>query len=351
LSGEIEYVRPPQPLRGRIELQDYDDRWPVLYEREEQRLRGVLRDRIVRIAHAGSTSVAGLPAKPIVDIVLEVPDTRQEAEYVPDLEAAGYVMTIREPGWFEHRLFKGPDTNINLHVFPQACSEVDRMLVFRDWLRTYRPDRDLYLRAKRALAARDWEYVQDYADAKSEVVGEVTRRALVGAAARENAEWCDLNADAGEFRNGFWFSGVRTPPYYPDAVTLRPGVAIADALAEIDTSPGCSIKDSFDDLEPAGFRRLLRAHWLVGRRERLPEPAGEFVFEGEDVAVLVGKGIAHRSTHVTGLSNLVPGCPWADAAATACTVWGHGTVVGYEATIPEQAEAVGALTVWTNEPA
>jgi GrpB-like predicted nucleotidyltransferase (UPF0157 family) len=337
MSGDVEYVRPRPRLQGRIELADYDPHWPELYAREEARLRRVLGERVVRVAHAGSTSVPGLPAKPIVDIVLEVPDTRDEAAYVADLEAAGYTLTIREPDWFEHRLFKGPDTNINLHVFPRACSEFDKMLVFRDWLRADDEDRRLYERSKRELAARDWEYVQDYADAKTEVVAAVMRRAYVGAAARENAEWCDLHAEAGEFSDGFWLSRVRTPQFYPDAVTLRPGVDIGEILAEIDTSPGCSLKDSFDDLDPAGFERLFRAHWLVGRRETLPEPPWPS---------LDGKAIAHRSARVVGLSNLEPGVEWAAAAAVACTVWDQATVVGYEREVPAGAEPVGTLSVW-----
>jgi GrpB-like predicted nucleotidyltransferase (UPF0157 family) len=324
-----EYVRPQQRLTSRIAIVEYDAEWPALYAREEERLRRVLGDRVVRLEHAGSTSVPGLPAKPLIDIVLEVPDTSDEGAYVDDLEAAGYPLTIREPEWFEHRLFKGPDTNVNLHVFPRACSEVDRMLIFRDWLRAYAPDRELYARAKRDLAARDWEYVQDYADAKTDVVMEIARHALVGAAARENAEWCALP----EHGDGFRFSRVRTPQYFPDAVTLRPGVDVQDILAAIDTSPGCSIKDSFDDLEPPGFRRLFRAHWLVGRRETLPQAA------------------AHASEHVTGLYNLQREADWANAAAIACAQTGRGTVVGYERNVPAGAEAVGTLSVWTNEPA
>src|SRR5215510_5930712 len=95
----VEYVRPQQPLRGRIVLVDYDERWPSLYAREQERLRRVLGDRIVRVAHAGSTSVPGLPAKPIVDIVLEVSDAGDELAYVGALEAAGYTLTIREHSW------------------------------------------------------------------------------------------------------------------------------------------------------------------------------------------------------------------------------------------------------------
>ena len=77
--------------------------------------------------------------------MLVVADTRDEDAYVPQLEAAGYVLRIREPDWFEHRCFKGPDTNVNLHTFSDGCEEVDRMLAFRDWLRTHDDDRDLYL--------------------------------------------------------------------------------------------------------------------------------------------------------------------------------------------------------------
>jgi GrpB-like predicted nucleotidyltransferase (UPF0157 family) len=166
-----------QPLSKPIEIREYDPEWPVLYAREEKRIRSILGERVVRIEHAGSTSVAGLPAKPIIDIVLEVPDSSQETHYARDLEAAGYPLSIREPDWFEHRQFKGPDTNVNLHVFSAGCDEVERMLRFRDHLRTHADDRGRYAQAKRELAARDWTYVQQYADAKTEIVREILGRA------------------------------------------------------------------------------------------------------------------------------------------------------------------------------
>jgi GrpB-like predicted nucleotidyltransferase (UPF0157 family) len=165
------------PLERPIKICDYDPDWPSLYAREEARIRSALGERAVRVEHAGSTSVPGLPAKPIVDIVLEVPDSADEPSYVPELEAAGYVLRIREPEWFEHRVFKGPDTNVNLHVFTVGCAEVERMLLFRDRLREDAADRRLYAEAKRELAARDWMYVQQYADAKTEVVSEIMTRA------------------------------------------------------------------------------------------------------------------------------------------------------------------------------
>ena len=94
--------------------------------------------RVLRLEHVGSTSIPGLAAKPIIDIVLVVADSADEAAYVPALEAAGYVLRIREPGWFEHRVLNGPDTKVNLHVFSDGCPEIGRMLAFRDRLRTRR---------------------------------------------------------------------------------------------------------------------------------------------------------------------------------------------------------------------
>lgn len=165
------------PLTAPIEIRDYDSAWPQLYIREMDRVRRVLGGRVVRLEHVGSTSVPGLPAKPIVDMVLEVPDSADEPAYVPALDAAGYVLRIREPDWFEHRLFKGPDTDVNLHTFSAGCSETDRMVLFRDWLRANAADCDKYAATKRELARRDWKFVQQYADAKSEVVAEIMARA------------------------------------------------------------------------------------------------------------------------------------------------------------------------------
>ena len=172
------------PLTAPIVLVDYDPAWPDLYAREEARIRGALGDRVLRIEHTGSTSVPGLAAKPIIDITMLVADVTDEPAYVPDLEAAGYVLRIREnePDWYDHRVFKGPDTNVNLHVFSEGCVELERMVGFRDWLRTHDDDRELYERTKRDLVTRDWQYVQHYADAKTEVVEEIAARAGLPAA-------------------------------------------------------------------------------------------------------------------------------------------------------------------------
>lgn len=165
------------PSSGPVVLVEYDPHWPELFRREAGRIGAALGGRALQVEHAGSTSVPGLAAKPIVDIVLAVADSADEAAYVPALEAAGYVLRIREPDWFEHRLLKGPDTSVNVHVFSRGCPEIERMLLFRDRLRSDEADRELYERTKRELAQKQWRYTQHYADAKQGVVEEIIARA------------------------------------------------------------------------------------------------------------------------------------------------------------------------------
>lgn len=166
-----------KPHNAQITLLDYDPKWPELFEREAKRIYSILGDKVLQLEHVGSTSVPGLCAKPIIDMLLVVKDSTDESAYVPDLENSGYVLRIRETDWYEHRLFKGPDTDINLHVFSRGCPEIERMLRFRDWLKNNRDDRDKYARVKRDLAKQQWKYVQDYADAKSAIVQEIMERA------------------------------------------------------------------------------------------------------------------------------------------------------------------------------
>ena len=94
---------------GQITLSDYDPEWPVLFDARTGKIISAIGDTALLIEHVGSTSVPELCAKPIIDILLVVPNSADESTYVPQLEAAGYVLRIREPEWEEHRLFRGTD--------------------------------------------------------------------------------------------------------------------------------------------------------------------------------------------------------------------------------------------------
>lgn len=168
-------------LGGPVHLAEYDAEWPRLFAREAERIRRVLGERAVRVEHVGSTSVPGLAAKPVIDLVMEVADSGDEPSYVSPLESQGYRLRVREPDWFQHRMLNGPDTDVNLHVFTAGCPEVERMLTFRNYLRTNPADRVLYEAAKRELASREWAYIQHYADAKTDIIEEIMARASAGA--------------------------------------------------------------------------------------------------------------------------------------------------------------------------
>ena len=175
----VERLQPREVLNARVYLAPYDAEWPRLFEREAARIRSALGERALLVEHVGSTSIPGLAAKPKIDIDLAVADTTDEDAYVPAMQAAGYVLSIREHNWHEHRFFKGPDTDVNLHTFTIGCLEIERMLKFRDHLRSDPTDRRLYENAKREPAQRTWKYMQDYADAKTKVVEEIISRSGV----------------------------------------------------------------------------------------------------------------------------------------------------------------------------
>ena len=167
----------PQVIGGTVELVEYDRSWPELFAREARRIERALGRLALRIEHVGSTSIPGLAAKPLIDILLVVTDSADENGYAGALSATGYVLRIREPDWYQHRMFKGRDPIVNLHVFSEGCPEIERMLLFRDWIRHNKADCALYERTKRELARREWKYIQNYADAKGAVVEEIVGRA------------------------------------------------------------------------------------------------------------------------------------------------------------------------------
>ena len=163
-------------LNATIILEEYNPLWATRFTELRNLIRQALPQRAVSIEHVGSTSVPGLVAKPIIDISLEVPDSSMESEYVPQLEAAGFMLKIREPEWWEHRMFKTARGDVNLHVFTKGCPEVRKMINFRDHLRSNPSDMKLYEAKKRELAAQRWQYTQNYADAKTEVIKQIFTR-------------------------------------------------------------------------------------------------------------------------------------------------------------------------------
>jgi GrpB-like predicted nucleotidyltransferase (UPF0157 family) len=169
------WVGAPPPATP-IDIVDADPSWPSQFEQVAIRIRGALGDRALALEHVGSTSVPDLPAKPIIDIDLTVTDASDESAYVPPLETVGFVLTIREQSWHQHRLMVATSPAVNLHVWSPDSPEAIRHLMFRDWLREHAADRRRYADAKRAAAAAsnaDGESMMEYNLRKQPVVRDI----------------------------------------------------------------------------------------------------------------------------------------------------------------------------------
>ncbi|KAI7782989.1 hypothetical protein LA080_012715 [Diaporthe eres] len=187
-------------------IQDPDPSWASAFAALEARIRRALGDAALYVGHVGSTSVPGLPAKPVIDVDVVVADPADEAAYVAALvgegweeqkvpgtglgtgmgpeggdRGAGLQFILREPAWLQHRFFVCTDPVANVHVFGPGCPEVVRHRMFRDWLLEHPDDRDRYAAVKREAAAASreaGETVQDYNLRKEFVIREILDRAF-----------------------------------------------------------------------------------------------------------------------------------------------------------------------------
>jgi|SRR5690606_25188911 len=169
------------PRASEIAIVEPDPAWPERFEAVAARVRDALGARALALDHVGSTSVAGLPAKPIIDIDLIVARPADEASWLPQLERAGFVLTVREPWWHEHRVLKLADPDANLHVFGPEAPEPWRHRIFRDHLRRSPDDRARYADVKREAARASTaagELMEQYNARKSAAIREIYARAF-----------------------------------------------------------------------------------------------------------------------------------------------------------------------------
>jgi GrpB-like predicted nucleotidyltransferase (UPF0157 family) len=170
------------PRATGIEMRDPDPDWPRQYTLLAARIREALGWRALQLEHVGSTSVPGLPAKPVIDIDLTVADPGHEQDYRPALEKAGFRLVIREPWWHGHRVLRADEPKCNLHVFGFDSPELVKHRIFRDWLRGNPGERDRYAAAKYQAAAEAnarGEHDMQYNARKQQVIREIYHRAFV----------------------------------------------------------------------------------------------------------------------------------------------------------------------------
>jgi GrpB-like predicted nucleotidyltransferase (UPF0157 family) len=171
-------IQPP------ITIIETSPKWPQRFKEVDERIRKALGALILNIAHFGSTSVPGLPAKDIIDVDLTIKDATDETSYVKPLEEAGFRFIVREPRWHQHRFFaeNWPKAyHVNLHVWGPDSPEVARHRIFRDWLLKTPADLEMYAKVKREAAEQTTEAggsMQDYNQRKERTIQEILQRSF-----------------------------------------------------------------------------------------------------------------------------------------------------------------------------
>lgn len=174
MDGVMDYLR--KDIQGKpkiIELVPYDSHWPVLFEQEATVIKQVLGKNCVSIHHFGSTSIPGLPSKPVIDIIAEV-----HSFSLLDVTTFGQLgFEFKGEVILSGRYFSKKSPRVHLHIFEKDNHLIKRNLDFRDWLRTHDDDRDAYSMLKEQLAALHKNGVS-YTRAKTEFIDAILTKSM-----------------------------------------------------------------------------------------------------------------------------------------------------------------------------
>ncbi|ESU30267.1 hypothetical protein G3A_22005 [Bacillus sp. 17376] len=167
--------------RRRVEVVPYNPEWKTVFENEKQLLESIFLPAEVEVHHIGSTSVPGLSAKPIIDIMLAADSLEQVEKATPAIEAAGYVVK-GENGIPGRRYFQKHDENgmrkVHLHSFEKSSRQLYRHLVFRDYLRSHPQEASKYSDVKEKAARKYGFDIDSYIAEKSPTVKDIEQKAM-----------------------------------------------------------------------------------------------------------------------------------------------------------------------------
>lgn len=155
-----------------MEIQEYDPNWAEKYQEEANSIQKLVGDKITKIEHIGSTSIPGLASKPIIDMAIEIADSKNVDEMVALLETLGYPRSInhdKDISSERYLLRKGNPTEFHLSIcYADKGSFLERQILFRDYLREHNEDRDEYAKLKKESIQKDTtgkgEYINDKTD-------------------------------------------------------------------------------------------------------------------------------------------------------------------------------------------
>lgn len=163
----------------KVRLSDYSENWSLMFQKEAQFLSELFGDEIIRFEHFGSTSVHGLKAKPVIDMMCIVQDIEKIDSFNGKMEALGYDVA-GDWGIAGRRLFRkgGENRTHHIHFYQIDNPQIDRHLIFRDYLRSHPKEAARYSHFKEELAAR-FENTSEYSPAKKAFVSEMEQEALI----------------------------------------------------------------------------------------------------------------------------------------------------------------------------
>lgn len=161
-----------------VRISDYSDNWVLMYQEEVQILSRIFGDKIIRFEHFGSTSIKGLKAKPVIDMMCIVKDINKIDSYNDKMSSLGYDVA-GDWGIEGRRLFRkgGENRTHHIHFYQNDNPQITRHLIFRDYLRSHPEEVDRYSRFKEKLSAL-YENTSEYSPAKKSFVSEMEQRAL-----------------------------------------------------------------------------------------------------------------------------------------------------------------------------
>lgn len=161
-----------------IEVIEYDSSWKEEFIKESKLIHDVMGDEILKIHHIGSTSIPGIFAKPIIDILIEAKDITNIDMYNDDLSKLGYI-SKGEYGIKGRRFFlKGLyHRTHHIHVFERGNPEIERHLNFRDYMIEHQEDAKDYGELKKELAIKFRYDIDGYCNGKDSFIKDIDRKA------------------------------------------------------------------------------------------------------------------------------------------------------------------------------
>ncbi|MBO9702644.1 MAG: GrpB family protein [Sporocytophaga sp.] len=165
----------------KVELQLYNQNWRNLFKIEKELISSAIQNPDIHIEHIGSTSIEGLSAKPIIDILIGVPDFSKVNDLISPIETCNYsYISIYEDAMPYRRYFTKSSEDKRTHQIHMVELNSPfwiRHLAFRNYLRDHQEEKEAYNLLKSELSEKDWDDINDYAQAKTEFIRAVEYKA------------------------------------------------------------------------------------------------------------------------------------------------------------------------------